>query len=179
MHVLSFDAINRNFKVEVKIPHCVEPSTAPSHTPSLISPQPSRITSVPSIARNCFFDTFLEKTYYLTVLFFCAKVELFSGGVISIDPYNLGQCNSENFNTSNEKILSFYESSTNKMALFGEGYLGSSGWNSRFFITQDNEAEDTQMNVLSFDAVNRRFTVEVIVPHCVEPSTLPSSAPFS
>ena len=156
----------------------ISPSIFLSKPPSIMIPS-SKPSSNPSLQPRCDVDELLGKAYFFGIIdsgngySFCFKVDFFSGGSFSLDPYNI-DCNEANSNP--QAAISYFASFSDKAIIFEPGVLGIAGWDGVFeFVKEDSK--DFGLDSLSINGLNRTFRATLKIPSCSSPSTPPSTSP--
>ena len=143
------------------------PSLPPTKVPSVVPSKES--SNVPSLLPRC-VDEVVGKTYFFFLASFnvCVKIEVFTGGVVALDPNNTS-CSKDDTDPSSLQIVSFFESATGTEILF----QSNNGYSGQFVFVQDGSV--MFIRTLLLDTVLRTFNGTIVLPSCTAPSSIPSS----
>jgi hypothetical protein len=141
----------------------IEPSSLPSALPSVL---PSFIpSSAPSYF--CPIDEFLGKTYFAPCILSgtptCVKIELFAGGVISIDDSSPNCINTVFQKTS---TLSDFDGVSGNFAMF-KGCENNDEWTGYIAVKEDPSIVDVELQMINDDTT--AFAYNLVFPSCTLP----------
>jgi len=103
----------------------------------------------------------------------CWRVQLGAGGTLEADFSDPSCSKDESQWKSTNGIFSYFESiqMSNNTVVFNPGPNGFSG---SFQFKEDQTVTEPSLQILSFDSTNKRFELQVNVPHCFSDAICPT-----